>query len=201
MEIVLNEYLLVISPEDDISKEITKIKYEFRDHYGCIQAARLKPHCTLMNFVQHQRVENHLIREFDSIVASFTPKAITLDGFGQYPMHTIYIKIKESKKIKEMITALKLKFRSVKNEIKPLKPIYPSDPHLTIARGMTQVQFNQAWTEWGKRKFNSSFNAYNVRLLKRQIDEKDLKPKENYQIVKDFKLAGQEKKDKQLILF
>jgi len=198
---MLNEYLLVISPEESVSEEITKIKYKFSDDYGCKYAARLKPHCTLMNFVQHQRVENHLIREFDSIVASFIPIAITLDGFGQYPMHTIFIKIKDGKKIKEMVTALKLKFRSVKNEIKPFKPIYLSDPHLTVARGMTQAQFNQAWTEWGKRKFSSSFNVNNVRLLKRQIDEKDLKPKENYQIVKDFKLAGQKKKGKQLILF
>jgi 2'-5' RNA ligase len=201
MEILLNEYLLIISPEENIRTELIKIKYEFRDKYGCTHAAQLKPHCTLMNFIQPQHMENYLIKALDSLAASFSPIKITLDGFGQYPIHTIYIKIEDNKEIRKMVTALRLKFKPISKAIKPFKPTYLSAPHLTIARRMTDTQFNLAWTEWGKRKFDSSFNAYSIRLLKRQINENDLRPKENYHVVKDFELAGQEEKKEQLTLF
>jgi len=201
METGFNEYLLIISPDEKTCEELRRIKCEFRDNYGCTHAAQLKPHCTLMNFVQHQRVENYLVRRFDSLSRSFSPVKITLDGFGQYPAHTIYAKIEDEKKLSKMVKILRLKLKPALKGTETFKPIYLSDPHITIARRMTEAQFDQAWTEWKKRRFEASFDADNMLLLKRQLSEKDHQPQSSYQVVKQFQLTGLEQKEEQLMLF
>lgn len=201
MEILLNEYLLIISPDENIDKELIKIKCEFRDNYGCTHAAQLKPHCTLLNFAQYQNMENHLIKRFDLLASCFSPVKITLDGFGQYPFHTIYVKVEDDKKLSKMVKIMRLKLKPVLKGFETFKTTYMSDPHLTIARRMTEAQFDQAWTEWKKRKFSSSFNAANILLLKRPVNEIDFQPQGNYKEVKHFELTGQEEKEEQLTLF
>jgi 2'-5' RNA ligase len=201
METSLNEYLLIISPDENINKELIKMKCEFRDNYGCTYAAQSHPHCTLMNFVQYQNMENYLIRRFESLVRSFSPVKITLNGFGQYPIHTIYVKMEDDKKLSKMVKIMRMKLKQVLKGFETFKTTYLTDPHLTIARRMTEGQFDQAWTEWKKRKFNSSFEATHILLLRRSISEIDFQPKGNYKEVKHFELTGAEEKEEQLALF
>ena len=154
-----------------------------------------------MNFVQYQNMESYLIRRFESLVRSFSPVKITLNGFGQYPIHTIYVKMEDDKKLSKMVKIMRMKLKAVLKGFETFRTTYLTDPHLTIARRMTEAQFDLAWAEWKKRKFNSSFNATNILLLKRSINEIDFQPQGNYQVVNHFELTGQEEKEEQLALF
>ncbi|MET1055336.1 MAG: 2'-5' RNA ligase family protein [Pedobacter sp.] len=198
MENPLNKYLLVISPEERISNQITQIKYEFANSYGCTCAAQLKPHCTLLHFIQHPITENYLVKNFDVSAAYCAAMKITLNGFGQYPRHTIYINVEEYRALKNMVETLRFKTLS---GIKLISPVYLTDPHVTIARNMTEKQFTLAWKEWENRKFEASFTAHSIRLLKRKITEKDLGTNEKYQVVKDFELGGKKDTNEQLRIF
>ena len=84
-------------------------------------AAQLKPHCTLLNFAQYQNMENYLIKRFDSLARSFSPVKITLDGFGQYPFHNIYVKVEDDKKLSKTVKIMRLKLKPVLKDSKHLK--------------------------------------------------------------------------------
>ena len=48
----VHEYLLVLSPHEDLWNKIMIIKEEFANTYSCRFAASLKPHITISKFVQ-----------------------------------------------------------------------------------------------------------------------------------------------------
>ncbi|TDQ10126.1 2'-5' RNA ligase family protein [Pedobacter metabolipauper] len=198
---LLYQYLLVFSPDEKVNADILAIKKEYRDKYDCKKSAHLKPHLTLINFHQFQSVEIYLIKTLEKLSRSIFPIPVNLCGFGQYPPHTIYIKVINGVQISELVKTMRSKLKPIITTIEKNKPVYMSDPHLTIARGMSEQQFNQAWPEWKQQEFKASFNASGMLLIKRRINKTDAQPPENYQVVKYFQFTGTAHHLEQLNLF
>jgi 2'-5' RNA ligase len=193
----LGEYLLIISPDDEVSSAITKFKKIHKDVYSCIYSANLKPHITLSNFVQNAAMENTIIRRLENFSKTILPFDIYLNGFGFFSNQTstTYMNIEKEYPIIELVNGVKTRYRSLLQFDEELKPYFASKPHITIARGMTQEQFSRSLKDWSNKKFSCKFHAHEMLLLKRDFTGG------NYAVVKCFPFNPNATQIVQLSLF
>ena len=183
LKIKIGEFLLIIPPDDKVNSEVFPIKKVFEADYGCSYSGNSKPHITLTNFLQLETMENRIIQRLESFSKSIRPFNIDLKGFGGFPAHSIYINILKKKPIVEIVKGIRSNFTHILKFDEKYKPNFVTQPHLTIARGMTKAQYDRAYSEWRHKQFDSGFHANNMILLKRL-------PEGNYHIVKSFSFAG-----------
>lgn len=201
MDIPVFEYLAVLKPDDGVSARIKEIKNYFQNEYGCEYAAQLKPHCTLLKFPQYTHLEKQMIKRFESIARTLTPAKLNLDGFGNFPHHTIYVGVDQNPELEKIMKNIKVKLRPFLQKIETLKPVYVKKAHITIARKMNEAQFELAWDEWKNRPFKAIVNADEILLLKRPLDPETMAATGTYQRVDSFKLSGSDTEVEQLLLF
>ena len=173
------EYLLVLTPHEDLWQTIMNIKSDFATKYKHPMASYTKPHLTLLKFVQLEAVENRIVTRFANICASQPSIKIEMKNFDTFPSHTIYINVTSKVPILNLIKALK--------EAQPLlrydaafKPFFIAEPHITIARQLVPWQHEKAWNEYSHSSFTGRFIATKMTLLKRRIGNT------KYQLVTDF---------------
>jgi len=65
-------------------------------------------------------------------------------------------------------------------------PYFSRKPHLTIAKQMTERQFECAWEDFKSKSFYDSFYAKGMLLLKRNFDEERVRHKGSYKTVELF---------------
>jgi 2'-5' RNA ligase len=180
----INEYLLVLTPPEDLWQKIVKVKEEFSDKYKVSSARFLKPHIALVNFLTLDMMEEKFLQRIQRIAMGFTPFKIELRDYGSYPSHTIYINVVSKLPIQNMITHLKEAQRLMKlnNEN---KPHFIDEPHIGIARKLRPWQYEEGWLEFSHRQFTGRFIADHMLLLKRRAGEKTA-----FQIAKRFEFQN-----------
>lgn len=62
-----NEYLLVLSPHEELWNKIKKVKDEFSEKYQNEKARWGKSHITLVNFVQFEMMEEKLVNRLKQL--------------------------------------------------------------------------------------------------------------------------------------
>jgi len=174
----LNEYLLVISPNEDLRNRINYIKKEFQEKYKSPPASA-KPHITLAKFVTWNMMEEKIINRFQHISMGVCPFKIELKDFGSYPSHTIYINVTTKIPVQNLIKDLRSTQRMMKAH-PDYDPHFIADPHFTVARKLKPWQYEKGWLEYSHLHFSAKIVADNMLLLKRPLG--DLK----YQVVRSF---------------
>ena len=174
-----NEYLLVLSPHEELWNKIKKVKEEFSEKYKSAQAKWGKPHITLVNFVQFEMLEERIVNRLKTIAMGYTPFKLELKDFGSFPSHTIYINIETKQQVQNLIKAVK-QAQQLLTLNKDNKPHFMDDPHLTVARKLLPWQYEQGWQEYSQRHFTGRFIADNMLLIKRRVGDIA------YQIVQRF---------------
>lgn len=195
------EHLLLLSPDPKVNAEIMEIKTAYSDNYGLASAIKSKPHITLANFGQFESMERPIVEGFEKLAKAIPPTTIKLSGFGQFNYRTIYVKVLKNKPIARGVMAMRLRLSKKLNALDTFKPAFSNNLHLTIARNIAMPQFEQAWEEWGQRRYNASFAAKGMLLMKREIDPVTFQPKESYRLIKYFPFTGKEQEFEQLALF
>ena len=167
----INEYLLVLTPPEDLWQKIVKIKGEFAEKYKMSSAKYLKPHIAMVNFLTLDMMEEKIIQRLQSIAMGIAPFKIELKDYGSYPSHTIYVNVISKLPIQHIIRQLKEAQRLMKlnNEN---KPHFIDEPHIGIARKLKPWQYEQGWLEYSHRQFTGRFIADHMLLLKRRAGEK-----------------------------
>lgn len=174
------QYLLVITPREDLWQKIISIKSDFANKYNHPMASYTKPHLTLLQFVQLEVVENRIVNRFASICATQPSIKIELKDFGNLPSsNTIYINVTSKVPITDLVKALKEAQQLLKYDAK-VKPFFINEPHITIAQKLLPWQHEKAWLEYSHSSFTGRFIASKMTLLKRRIGNK------SYQTVADF---------------
>lgn len=166
----LNEYLLVLSPNEELRHRIRAVKQRFYDSYGAAMAIHSKPHLTLVKFFTWNRLEERLVNRFRHIAMGQMPFKIELKDFGSYPSHTIYINVTTKLPVQELVNKLKSAQRLMKAD-PDHTPHFMSDPHFTIARKLLPWQFEKGWLEYSHRHFSAKIVADAMLLLKRPLGE------------------------------
>lgn len=178
-----NEYLLVISPHEELWNKILKVKKEFHDAYKAPTALWGKPHIPLVTFFQREMMEERIVNSLKIIAMGYPPFKVVLKDFGSFPSHTIYINVETQQAIKNLAKEIKPLQRLMKPD-KEHKPHFIDDPHITIAGKLLPWQYEQSWKEYSNRHFSGKFIADGMLLLKRREGDSA------YQIVQRFEFMN-----------
>lgn len=189
------EYLLVLSPHEELWNRIMKVKEDFSEKYKSDHARWGKPHITLVNFVQYEMMEERILNHLQVIAMGTTPFKIELRDFGSFPSHTIYINVLSKVPVQSLIKTIRSETQKLMKLNDDNKPHFIMEPHLTIARKLQPWQYEKGWLEYSHKNFTGRFIADSMVLLRRPVGE--LK----YQTAKRFEFQNMPVMTKQGELF
>lgn len=175
----LNDYLLVITPNDDLRSRISGVRKEFNEKYKPLMPLSGRPHMALVHFVTYSMMEEKVVNRFHHMAMGMTPFKIELKDFASFPTHTIYInvatKVPVQNLVKEIRSAQKLMKADPEHE-----PHFITEPFIAVARKLLPWQYEQGWLEYSHLHFSARIMADSMLLLRRPLGEKA------YQVVQRF---------------
>lgn len=180
------EYLLVLSPHEELWNRIMKVKENFAMEYKTDFARRGKPHITLANFVQYGMMEERIINRLHNVSMGFPPFKVELKDFGSFPSHTIYINVTSKLPIQNLVKTIRTDGQRLMKLDNDNKPHFILEPHLTIARKLKPWQYEKAWLEYSNSHFTGRFIANGMTLLRRLNVESPEGYKMKYQTIATF---------------
>ena len=190
----LNDYLLVITPNEDLRNRIHTVRKNFNEKFSPAMPLTGKPHLALAHFVTWNMMEEKLVNRFHHIALGMTPFKIELKDFSSFPSHTIYInvatKIPVQNLVKELRTAQKLMKSDADHE-----PHFIAEPFIPVARKLLPWQYEKGWLEYSHLHFSAKIIADGMLLLKRPLGDK------SYQVVQRFEFMNMPVTTKQGELF
>lgn len=167
----VNEYLLVLSPHEELWNRITKLKESFANKYKTENAGRGKPYVTLVTFTQYALREERIINRLRAIAMGFPPFKVELKDFGSFPTHTIYINVLSKIPVRSLVKAIRSETQRLMKLDDDNKPHFILEPHLTIARKLKPWQYERGWLEYSNKHFTGRFIADSMTLLRRPVGE------------------------------
>ena len=190
----MNEYLLVLNPNEELRARILKVKEEFANKYEAAMAKFLKPHITLVNFISWGMMEEKIAQRIKHIAMGTAPFKVELKDYGSFPSHTIYLNITTKIPIVNLVKELRSAQRLMKAD-PAHEPHFITEPHMTIARKLLPWQYEKGWLEYSHKHFTGKFIADSMLLLKRPVGSKA------YQIVERYEFQNLPVATKQASLF
>ena len=189
------EYLLVLSPPEDLWNKIKKVKQEFYDTYKSPSAIGGKPHITLVNFLQYEMMEERMVSRLKTIAMGYHPIKVELKDYGSFPSHTIYINVISKIPIQTLVKEIRHESQRLMKLNDDNKPHFILEPHITIARKLQPWQYEKGWLEYSNKHFTGRFIADGMLLLKKPVGEM------KFQIVQRFEFQNMPVVTKQGELF
>lgn len=171
----VNEYLVVLSPHEDLRNRLLALKKEFAEKHKAPAALSTKPQISLVNFLAYEMTQDRLLNRLGTIATGITPFKVEVKGFGALPSHTIYANVTTKVPIQEVVRELKTA-QQLMTLSKEDKPHFIQEPQLAICRKLKPWQFEQAWLEYSHLHFTGRFIADGMLLLKRPAGEKGYQP-------------------------
>jgi len=164
------EYMLVITPHEDLRNKIQNIKQEFGDKYKAKSNTGGRAHIVLAKFVQRQMMEEKLVNRLKNISMGHYPFKVELKDYASFPTHTITINVQTKVEIQKLVKELHSAQQLMKSP--EAKPHFLTEPHITLARKLLPWQYEQGWLEMSHRQFTGRFIADAMLLLRRRQGDK-----------------------------
>lgn len=165
------EYMVVLAPHEDLYDKIMQLKQEFATTYENTMAVALKPHISIVRFKQYEMNEQKIHNKLKLVAKALPAFKVDLDGFGSYPSHTVYIKVKTQEPVKAIAKKLR-EAQSLMTINKENKPHFLNEPHIAIARKLLPWQYEKGWLEYANKHFHASFMADQLLFMKRPSGSK-----------------------------
>lgn len=182
----VNEYLLVLSPHDELWNRIMKVKENFATEYKSDHALWGKPYITLATFTQYTMMEERILNRLKAVAMGFPPFKVELRDFGSFPSHTIYINITSKLPIQNLVKQIRTETQRLMKLDDDHKPHFIMEPHLTIARKLLPWQYEKGWLAYSHAHFTGRFIASSMKLLRRPVIEAQEGHKLKYNVVSEF---------------
>jgi len=179
----MNDYLLVLTPHEELRNRITQIKKDFYEAFKSSKALWGKPHVALLKFSQFEMLEERIVNRLKTVAMGYHPIKVELKDFGSFPSHTIYINVPTKEPIRQLLKQIKEDQRLFRPD-NDHKPHFIDDPYFTIASKLLPWQYEKGWLEYSNRHFTSRFIADSMLLLKRRQGDKA------WQIVQRFEFMN-----------
>jgi 2'-5' RNA ligase len=166
------EYLVVLSPHEELGSRIMKVKEEFAAKYKMENAGRGKTYIPLVTFTQYAMMEERIINRLRTVAMGFPPFKVELKNFGSFPAHTIYINVTSKLPVQQLVKEIRAASQRLMKLNDDNKPHFILEPHLTIAGKLKPWQYEKGWLEYSHKHFTGRFIADSMILLKRLAGEK-----------------------------
>ncbi|MBM3416430.1 MAG: 2'-5' RNA ligase family protein [Bacteroidetes bacterium] len=167
------EYLLVLSPHEELRERIMKVKEKFAEEYKSDYARWGKPQIILSNFLQYEIMEERIVNRLHQVAMSFPPFKVELHDFGSFPSHTIFINVTSKLPVQGLVKRVRSEAQRLMKPNDDNKPHFIMEPHLTIARKLLPWQYEKGWLEYSNKHFTGRFIAEGMTLLKRPLVESE----------------------------
>lgn len=179
----LNEYLLVLSPNEELRNRIIGLRKEFNEKFHPSMPLTGKPHMALVRFVTWNMMEEKLVNRFHHIAMGETPFKVEFKDFGSFPSHTLFLNITTKIPIQYLVRELRTTQKMMKADPEH-DPLFITEPFIAVARKLLPWQFEKGWLEFSNRRFTAKMIADSMLLLKRPMGEK------GYQVVQRFEFMN-----------
>lgn len=161
------EYLLVAQPDATVYAQVMAEKQFFTAQFEAPVAVKTKPHITIADFMAMEPMEETIIRWMHRVISTKKSFRVTLDEFGAFRPHTIYLKIRDHQPFQQIAGELKVIDQYVKSYGCPSVQLV-TNPHLTIARQLAETTYRRAAAVYAAKSFHASFDVTELLLLRRQ---------------------------------
>ena len=156
----LCEYQLVIYPCAAVTDKIREAKNILEQGFN-----GLRPCIKIAGFMIKEEMEATLSRWIQNICNLQSRFCLSFNNYSGLPPHSIYLRIQDDTPLQKIMNALKiLDSFIVSNDCPPLHLI--SKPHLVIASGLSQPDYDQAIKEYTLKSFHEEFTVDKLVLLK-----------------------------------
>ncbi len=160
-------FFIALLPPVDVQAKANEIKGIMRDRYASQAAFRSPPHVTLLAPFEWPIVDlPNLARLLGQFAAAQSPVPVTLNGFGAFAPHTIYIDVVKSDRLiaiqPQLLSHLEDNLGLVSQRDRNRRFV----PHLTVAyRDLKPNMFRQAWSSFQHQEIHFDFTVNQLTLL------------------------------------
>ena len=147
------EYLLVANPDASVYEQVMAEKQFFTAQFKTPVAVKTKPHITVANFLATEPMEETIIRWMHRVISTKKSFRVTLDQYGAFRPHTIYLKVQNHEPFRQFARELKVVDQYVRSYGCPEMHLI-SNPHLTIASRLESTTYLQAVTVFSNKTFH-----------------------------------------------
>lgn len=165
------EYLLVLSPHEELWNRIMKVKEHFAATYKSEHGRWARPYVTLATFVQYEMMEERIVNRLRMLGMGYPPFKVELKDFSSFPSHTIYINVTSKLPVQHLVRQLRSEAQKLMKLDEEHKPHFIMEPHLAIARKLKPWQYEKGWLAYSHSHFTGRFVADSMTLLKRPAGE------------------------------
>jgi 2'-5' RNA ligase len=194
------EYLLVLSPHEELQNKISKTKQEFNEKYKIQNAAGNWSSLALVNFLQYEMMEERIISRLRNIAMGYPAFKVELKEFGSFPSHTIFINVTSKLPVQGLVKEIRHETQRLMKLNDENKPHFIMEPHITIAGKLQPWQYEKGWLEYSHKHFTGRFIADSMLLLKRPVDKED-NSRMKYHTIQRFEFQNMPVTTKQGSLF
>ncbi|MGB5652238.1 MAG: 2'-5' RNA ligase family protein [Robiginitalea sp.] len=160
-------YFIALVPESPLRDTVDGFKREIKRRYGAAHALKSPAHITLqMPFHWLESKEPLLEKCLREFAAHQTRVMVNLNGFDCFAPRVLFVKVEDHLPLQQLQHGLK---KALISQLSFLEPQRDSKfhPHMTIAtRDLSASDFKAAWEAFQSRKFQASFCADSLFLLK-----------------------------------
>jgi 2'-5' RNA ligase superfamily len=163
----LVEYMLIISPGEEVYNRVMEEKHFFHRKYNQEVAIKTVPQISISGFLAWEALEDSLIQLLQNIIKNHRSFDVTLNNYSGFPSHTIFIRVPDITPFNELTNRLKVIGPYIKTwSLAAAK--FMNHPHLSIARGLPAEVYTEAIKHYSGKDFYASFNVTKLVLLRRK---------------------------------
>lgn len=177
----VNEYKIIITPNEDLAGRIMNIQKDFIEKYKVFYKSVYRPQLILVSFKQIQVYEERIVNRLKIVGMGFHLLKIELKDFGSFPSHSIFINVATKNDITELVRKIREQSQRLMKLDTENKPHFINEPHVTIARRLKPWQYEQGWLEFSHHHFTGKFIADKMMLLRKRTGEYKFSPIENFE--------------------
>lgn len=163
----VNEYLIVISPNEEIKEKVKFLKNEIHTLINLSNENRLATaHITLFELLNPKIAEEDFMLWIKNGLKKVEPFKVQIEDYGVF-MHgetkrTLYLKVLDHESIKQLYTLLRsdAKFKISKKSL---------TPHLTIVKSISLSELQEILHSKLNLSYQNEFECKSLLILKRQI--------------------------------
>ena len=158
----LCEYHLVVYPCPAVSNKINQVINILKPGYKSPP-----PYIQIAAFMVKEEMEATLSRWIQNICKLQSRFCLAFNNYSGLPPHSIYLRIQDDTPLQKIMNALKILDSFIlSNDCPPLHLI--TKPHLVIASGLSQPDYDQAIKEYTLKSFHEEFTVDKFVLLKNE---------------------------------
>lgn len=178
-----NLYFITLLPPEDLIHHIEMVKLGLAKQFNCKEALKLVPGISLQApFQQLPFREEIMVEKLKRFAYLQYPMMIRLNGYGAFPEHTIFMKVKPSNTLKMLNYQLGKFLKAELNFSDDMIGHGVFRPHLTVATKDIKSKFRKIFTEYKSRKFEANFMASSMYLMKHNYS--------HWEVLKELSFKG-----------